>query len=278
MHVGATTSQPATTRGFRIATQAAAEGAMFAALAALIDRVGVYGSETEELADAAMAQDVITAVIAVPALAVASRRAALGSARAHLVSVGILAFLAYNYAIYCFSVTFGPLFLFWTALLGLTTVLSVIGLWRAERLHMERLVQPGLLPSIVLCTVAVLFATLWLLEIVPDLHDGTGSTSAQQWEVPTNPVHVLDLAFALPLAFLAGWGMRARRRWAVLLAPVMLSFFVVMSLPIVATPFVAALRGHAVAWGVVLPITSIAILCAIALIQCLRVPTVTTDR
>jgi hypothetical protein len=55
-----------------------------------------------------------------------------------------------------------------------------------------------------LIAVAGLFASLWLGEIVPDLVAGGASRSASTWQVSTNPVHVLDLAFFLPAVAISG--------------------------------------------------------------------------
>ncbi|HEX7462972.1 MAG TPA: hypothetical protein VF317_12445 [Dermatophilaceae bacterium] len=55
-----------------------------------------------------------------------------------------------------------------------------------------------------LIAVAALFALLWLSEIVPDLFAGNPSRSATHWKVPTNPMHVLDLAFFLPAVIMSG--------------------------------------------------------------------------
>src|SRR5664280_1456779 len=55
-----------------------------------------------------------------------------------------------------------------------------------------------------LIAVAALFALLWLSEIVPDLFAGNPSRSATHWKVPTNPMHVLDLAFFLPAVIMRG--------------------------------------------------------------------------
>jgi hypothetical protein len=117
-----------------------------------------------------------------------------------------LSFTAYNYAIYAFSVHFGPLFLVWVAVLGLSLFALIGALTNlSPRLLTERFagssVRPaGWFPVVV----AVLFALLWLREIVPDLVAGRPSTSAADWHVPTNPVHVLDLAFFLPSVVLSG--------------------------------------------------------------------------
>lgn len=89
----------------------------------------IYGQETTSLADAAAAQDSVNLVLVVPLLIVLGRSASRGSLAAYLGWLGCLAFTVYNYAIYAFSVHFGPLFLVWITVLGLSTF-ALIGVWR----------------------------------------------------------------------------------------------------------------------------------------------------
>ncbi len=69
----------------------------------------VYGGETAVLADAAIAQDLVGIAVALGIL-VLDRVPGTG---ARSVWLGALAFFSYNYAIYAFSLHFGPLFLVW---------------------------------------------------------------------------------------------------------------------------------------------------------------------
>lgn len=226
---------------------------------ALVDPEAVYGAETTTLADAALAQDVATALVAIPLLLFARAPVRLGT----------LLFLAYNEAIYCFSISFGPLFLLWTAVLGLSVYALLAGLlaaWQAP--HPATVHRFG---GWVLMAVAVVFTLAWLGEIVPDLVAGRASTSAATWEVPTNPVHVLDLAVFLPAAFLAGAGLLQGRRVGHLGGVPMLVFLLLTSVPIFLTPIVASVREHDVDWSAVGPVGLIAVLCAVALGRLLRV-------
>lgn len=120
-----------------------------------------------------------------------------GSLRSWLCLIGFLAFTAYNYAIYAFSIHFGPLFLLWVAVLGLSVFAAAGALARLLRPGVGALSrrQPARLPAWFLIALGVIFALLWLSQIVPDLLAGRPSTSAATWDVPTDPVHVLDLAF-----------------------------------------------------------------------------------
>lgn len=88
--------------------------ALFAAAGSavgLFGAAGVYGKETAALADVAAAQDIANLFLVAPLLIACGIGASRGSARAYLGWVGCVAFTAYNYAIYAFSVQFGPLFL-----------------------------------------------------------------------------------------------------------------------------------------------------------------------
>lgn len=114
--------------------------------------------------------------------------------------VGCLAFTAYNYAIYAFSVRFGLLFPVWVAVLGLSVFALVGGLSTLAAATVGSRFASRAMPLAAwfLIVVAVAFAWLWSSEIVPDLLAGGPSRSATAWDVPTNPVHVLDLALFLP--------------------------------------------------------------------------------
>jgi hypothetical protein len=232
---------------------------------ALTDWRAIYGDETSALVDAAVAQDIVTAVVVVPFVVVTAVLVARGSVRAHLVGLGALGFLAYNYAIYCFSISFGPLFLVWTAVLGLSIYALVTGVRAAGRADLASVVRPSKVAVVVLMGVAVLFSLLWLSEIIPDTIYGRGSTSAADWEVPTNPVHVLDLGIFLPTAFVTGLRLSQNAGVGLMLAPGMLAWFVLTSLPILLTPVVASVRSTDAAWGAVAPVLVIVALASFAL-------------
>lgn len=106
---------------------------------------------------------------------------------------------------------------------------------------------------------AVLFCLLWLSEIVPDLLAGRPSSSAGDWGVPTNPVHVLDLAFFLPAVCTSGVLLLRRHRLGHATAAGQLVFLELTCLRILVTPLVAHVRGHPAEWSVMVPIGVVAI-------------------
>ncbi len=105
--------------------------ALLAAVGSVIGLVAPHridGGETAALGDAATAQDIVNLTLVAPLLILLAAGARRGSIRAYLTLFGALAFTVYNYAIYAFSIHFGPLFLLWTAVLGLSLFALIGGL------------------------------------------------------------------------------------------------------------------------------------------------------
>ena len=215
----------------------------------------IYNQETSVLFDQATAQDVVTLLPVAPLLAYLAVSARRGSLSAFLCLPGLLAFTVYNYAIYAFSIHFGPLFLVWVAILGLSIFTLVGALATADMPAIKQRFAGRAMPrpAWLLIVVAVLFVLLWLSEIVPSLLAGDPSRSARDWNVPTNPVHVLDLAFFLPAAVTSGILLLRRRPLGYATAAGQLVWIALTCVPILITPLVANARGHAPGWAVTLP-------------------------
>jgi hypothetical protein len=230
--------------------------ALLAAAAGLLAADRIYNQETSVLFDQATAQDVVTLLPVAPLLAFLAVSARRGSLSAFLCLPGLLAFTVYNYAIYAFSIHFGPLLLVWVAILGLSIFALVGALATADMPAIKQRFAGRAMPrpAWFLIVVAVLFLLLWLSEIVPSLLAGDPSRSARDWNVPTNPVHVLDLAFFLPAAVTSGILLLRRRPLGYATAAGQLVWIALTCVPILITPLVANARGHAPGWAVTLPI------------------------
>ena len=179
-----------------VAAVVAAAGDVVALLAAH----RIYGQETTGFVDQLRAQDVVGLVAVAPLLVVLGARARRGSVRAYTGWLGCVTFTAYSYAIYAFSVHFGPLFPVWVAVLGLSFYALLGALTTGDAVAVARSFQRRAMPLLggTLVVSGTAFALLWLGQIATDLVAGTGSGSADALLLPTNPVHVLDLALFLP--------------------------------------------------------------------------------
>jgi len=84
--------------------------------------------------------------------------------------------------------------------------------------------------------------------------------------LPTNPVHILDLAFFLPAAVATGVMVLKQRPLAYTLAPGMIVFLILTGVPILLTPVVQSVRGQAAVWGVVGPIGTLTAVLLVVLV------------
>ncbi|WOP18873.1 hypothetical protein [Raineyella sp. LH-20] len=213
---------------------------------------GFYADLTAAFLPQAYAQDIANLALVSPLMLVCAGLALRGSDRAFLLWLGTLAFTVYNYVIYTVAVPFGPLFLLWVAVLGLATYALIGGLTTLDRTVARRFTGRRMLTVIgwALIVLGVLFALLWLREDVPALLSGTAPQSAVDLAVPTNPVHVLDLALFLPAVIGVGVGVLRRRPYAVVVSPVPLVFLILTGVPILLTPLVQRAVGLPPAWSV----------------------------
>src|SRR6266498_5129123 len=167
----------------------------------------IYAHLTPVFYPQAIAQDIANLVVVAPAWITLTVLALRGSLRAYLLWLGVLTFTVYNYFIYTFSISFGPLFLLWVAVLGLSIyalmggVASVDHNIAASAFKSQRAVT---FVAWFLIVVAILFSLLWLSEDVPALLSGNTPQSVIDMAIPTNPVHILDLGFFLPAVIITG--------------------------------------------------------------------------
>jgi hypothetical protein len=251
---------------------AAAIIAMAGNVAALAAVGRVYGSSYPSLTEQAIAQDVTNLAVVSPMLIVFAVWTAHGSVRAYLAWLGALMFTVYNYVIYSFAVHFGPLFPLWVAVLGLSTYALVGSLMTVD----PAVVQASLRDDArrfagwFLIAATALFAVLWLSDIVRALAAGAVPTAVTDLGVPTNPVHVLDLAVFLPAAAIAGVLLLRKAPLGSVLAPPLLMFLALTGLPILLTPAVTRLRGGVPDWTAVAPIAIITVMSVALFVRATR--------
>ena len=218
--------------------------AMAGSIVAIAREDAIYGKETANWAAQAIGQDIAN-LVAFPTLLVLAFIAARGSLRAYIGWLGVLTYSTYTYALYVFDIHFGPLFLVWVAVFGLSVFTLVGGLTSLDPIRVRSRFAaraPVKSTGALLVGIGSVFYALWLSEIVPSLFAGTTPEILVESGLPTNPVHVLDLAVFLPTAILAGILLRRSRPWGYVLAPMILVGMVFISLGIVSLMTILWLR------------------------------------
>jgi hypothetical protein len=165
----------------------------------------------------------------------------------------VLAYSVYAFAIYTFDIHFGPLFLVYVAVFGLS-IWALIGALTSLNVAAVKSAfdrgTPVRSTSAFLIVIGCAFALLWLWEILPAMLGGTTPRSLIDAGLMTNPVHVLDLSVLLPAALTAGLLLRRGRAWGYVLTPVVLGALVFLSIGIIAAMAVLAVREEGGSLGV----------------------------
>lgn len=229
----------------------------------------IYSKETANWAAQSVGQDIAN-LIAFPALLVFAMAARRGSLRAYLGWLGLLVYSAYTYTIYAFDAHFGPLFLLWVAVFGLSVYALIGGTAALDPALVKRrftAAVPIRLTSRLLIGIGLVFYLLWLSEIVPPMVAGTTPEAVREAGLFTNPVHVLDLALFLPAAVAAGVLLARWQPWGFVLAPVVLVAMVFLGVGIASLMIITAARGLDSAPGVGVAITALAVFESLVVIR-----------
>lgn len=152
--------------------------------------------------DVMRGQDLLT-LLTIPLLVATAVQARAGSLKAHLVWLGLLLYYAYSYVAYALS-PFNDAFLLYVATLGLAGYALLDGLLRLDltRVGPAMAQTPRGPVGWFLVGVGVLFVGLWLAMILPAIPGGLPGGRVT-YDI-ASVIHVLDLAFVLPLLIASG--------------------------------------------------------------------------
>lgn len=193
-------------------------------------------------------QDLLTLVVAVPALAASLYLAIRGSLRGYVVWLGVTGYLLYTYASYAFMTAFNELYLVYVALLWLTLFTFVGGMAGLDAPALKRAIGDGPVRSCVAfqLLLAVLITLLWLSEVLPATLAGAPPPSVAEAGLPTSVIYSLDLGIVVPAFVLsAGWLWR-RRAWGYAFTAVLLVKIVTLGGAVLAMAFFMVRDGQPV--------------------------------
>ena len=229
----------------------------------------IYSKETLNWATQAKGQD-IGNLIAVVALVISGYLYAKGSFKGALVWLGTLSYLIYAYIVYAMAVHFNALFLVYVAILGLCSYAAVFNLGKIMSHKAAFPVSSRKFAARSLIAFGVLFALLWLSEVIPALIAGHAPQSTLDAGLWVNPIHVIDLSVVLPAFILTGlYALKGKTNGLLLLAP-WLTFSAIMGLSIVAAMLMMAGDGFAKILVPMVMVSAVVVVSCIALWRYLR--------
>lgn len=229
----------------------------------------IYSKETLNWATQAKGQD-IGNLFAVIALLVSGYFYSKGSFKAAMVWLGTLSYLIYAYIIYAMAVHFNALFLVYVAVLGLCVYAVVFNLGRIMSHKALYPVASRKFAARSLIAFGVLFALLWMSEVIPALFAGHAPQSTLDAGLWVNPIHVMDLSVVLPAFILTGvHALNGKRTGLFLLTP-WLTFSAIMGLSIVAAMLMIGGDGFAKTIPPMIIVSAVVVVSCLALWRYLR--------
>jgi hypothetical protein len=232
-----------------------------------------YTNETANWQAQALAQDLFDLLLVAPLLLITSWFAHRGNRIALLLWAGTIVYIIYTFVLFCFAVHFNFLFIIYCLTLGLSFYAFLYFLFSQNKEHFTNWTTDKLPVKTVgyyFIILVVMFYFLWLSEIIPAILNNTIPTSITEAGQITNPVHVLDLAVLLPGLIYISLNLLKRKSWAILLAPVVLIFFILMTIAIGTMVVVLNMKGFESDLSVAVFMILLAIFSLILLIWYLR--------
>ncbi len=237
---------------------------------------GLYYYDTVAGVAQLRAGDVVTLVLGIPLLLVATALYARGSLRGRLLLAGTLGYFLYTYASLSFLTAYNPLFLVYVALFSLSLFAFVLSLLSVDVQALAdhfsaTLPRRGI--AALLFLVAGFLLLAWLGRIVPALLANKPPVGLESYT--TLVIQALDLGVIAPTAILAGVLLLRRQPWGYLLASVMLIKGLTMGTAVSAMGIGMMLAGAAtspVELGVFLLITLLNAAMALALLRSVAEP------
>ena len=160
-----------------------------------------YARDSASIAAQGMGQDIVDLFIVVPLLLISLVYMRKGNRIATLLFGGTVFYILYSFVIYCFGVYFNSLFLHYCITLGLSLYLFIIYLMAMQKMDVKSWFSeklPVKLFAYYLIIIAVLFYGLWLKDVLPAIIGNYTPKSVSDYDLLVNPVHVIDIAIALP--------------------------------------------------------------------------------
>ena len=220
-----------------------------ASLFGIID-TNTYAKESLNWAAQAIGQDYINLFIVFPILLVSSLiLLKKESLVACLIWLGGLLYIIYSYILYSLFVHFGFLFPVYIATLSFAFyafIGGIIALSRQDILPRFSSVRVKMI-SILLGVVSSLFLILWLADIFGALIKGTLPNDLDKIGLMINPVHVLDVAFLLPGAFITSLMIWRKKTLGFIFAVPLTIFFALMGMAIISMMIILSKNGFVLA-------------------------------
>ena len=221
---------------------------------------GLYYYDTVSTAAQEQGNDIVTLLVGLPMLAIATWLAFRGSLRGRLLLTGTIGFFLYTYMSMAMLTSFNALFLVYVALFALSLFAFILCMMSFDLKTLpqhfsERLPRGGI--AALLFVVGAFLSLAWLGRVMsPILSKQTPALE----NTTTMVIQAMDLTLIVPLAILSGILLLRRSAWGYLLASVFVLKAIALGLAVSAMSINMAHAGTPDNLGIMIPFLVITIL------------------
>ncbi len=231
---------------------------------------GLYYYDTVSSAAQERGNDIVTLLVGLPLLVIASWLAFHGSLRGQLLLTGTLGFFLYTYMSMSMLTSFNALFLVYVLLFALSLYAFTLSLMSFD---LDTLSQhfsdqlPRRWIAGLLFAVAAFLSFAWLGRIAQPLLQ---NQIAELQNATTMVIQAMDLALVVPLAIIAGILLLRRSAWGYLLASVFVMKAITLGLAVSVMAINMSLAGVPDSLGIMIPFLVITVVNLVIAVLLLR--------
>ena len=206
---------------------------------------GTYERDSASMGAQGMGQDLVDLFLVVPLLLLTFYLAAKGSRKAALIYAGVLGYIMYSFVIYCLGVYFNRYFLLYCLTLSLSLYAFILVFSDLKQQKMETWFTgiPVKWIAGYLILVALVFYMLWLRSVVPAILQNEIPQELKDNKLLVNPVHVIDMVFALPAIIVGAVLLWQKNGVGYLITALALVFMIILTLALAGMVLMLTVKG-----------------------------------
>ena len=224
---------------------------MLALSLAVVSWFGIFDPATYQRDAASMAaqgvgQDIVNLFVVLPVLMISLMYLRRENRIALFVFGGAIFYLLYSFIIYSLGVHFNKLFLLYCLTLGLSVYTFIIFIYAFSKIEIGQWFRDTLpirSTAVYLIIIAVLFYLLWLKDVLPAVLTGTIPQTVSDYKLLVNPVHVIDISFALPGLIITAVLLIRKHKLGYIFTPIALVFIILLTVALIGMVVMLKIRA-----------------------------------
>lgn len=205
---------------------------------------GIYARDSVSMASQAIAQDMVTLLVAIPFLFISLWLLKKQNEKGLFLLSGTIGYFLYTYASYSFLIVFNSLYLIYVILMGLSFYAFILSLMELNRLDIKKMITdryPQKSLSVFFLISGIMIMGMWLGNIIPALAEGSAPTKLEHYA--TLGIQTLDLGFVVPACMVTAYLLGKGKKWGYLLATVFVVKMVTMTIAVSAMTILMQKNG-----------------------------------